>query len=133
MQRLGKGPEIELKISDPVNWEDLLRTMRAGRLRIAMLDGSVLNIGARSVMRIVKHDPQSQQTQIELQLGRLRGEVTKITQPGGSFQVRTQTAVMGVVGSIFLMNALRDMTEITCMCPEGSLRAGWQVQTLRRL
>ena len=119
VQRLGKGAEIELKISDPVNWEDLVRTMRAGRLRIAMLDGSVLNIGARSVMRIVKHDPQSQQTQIEIQLGRLGGEVTKVTQPGGSFQVRTQTAVMGVVGSIFLMNALRDMTEITCI--EGKL------------
>jgi hypothetical protein len=66
-------------------------------------------------MRITKHDAQSQQTQVELQLGRLRGEVAKITKPGGSFQVKTNTAVIGVVGTIFTAQALRNTTRVSCI------------------
>jgi ferric-dicitrate binding protein FerR (iron transport regulator) len=119
VQREGKGAEIQLKVPDPVHWEDVVRTLKTGRVRIALLDGSFLNVGARSVMRIVKHDVQSQQTEVELQLGRLRGEVVKITKPGGSFQVRTQTAVIGVVGTIFVIDAQARLTRVSCI--QGAL------------
>jgi ferric-dicitrate binding protein FerR (iron transport regulator) len=115
VQHLGKPGEVPLKLNDSVNWEDLVRTLRTGRVRVALLDGSFLNVGARSVMKIIKHDAQSQQTQIELQLGRLRGEVVKITKPGGGFQVRTQTAVIGVVGTIFVIEAFRNLTRVLCL------------------
>ena len=115
VQRPGQTAELPLKLSDSVNWEDVVRTLRTGRVRIALLDGSFLNVGARSVMKITKHDAQSQQTEIELQLGRLRGEVVKITKPGGGFQVRTQTAVIGVVGTIFVIEAFRDLTRVFCL------------------
>ncbi len=115
LQPQGKGAEIPLKVSDGVNWEDVVRTLRTGRVRIVLEDGSTLNIGARSVMRITKHDAQSQQTQVELQLGRLRGEVVKITKPGGSFQVKTNTAVIGVVGTIFTVQAQQNVSQVFCM------------------
>jgi len=111
----GQTAEGPLKLNDPVNWEDVVRTLRTGRVRVALLDGSFLNVGARSVMRITKHDAQSQQTEIELQLGRLRGEVVKITKPGGGFQVKTQTAVIGVVGTIFVIEAFRNFTRVFCV------------------
>jgi ferric-dicitrate binding protein FerR (iron transport regulator) len=111
--------EVPLELNDAVNWEDIVRTLRTGRVRIALLDRSFLNVGARSVMKITKHDAQSQQTEIELQLGRLRGEVVKITKPGGSFQVRTQTAVIGVVGTVFVIEAFRNLTRVLCV--EGAL------------
>jgi hypothetical protein len=110
VQRQGQPPEIPLNLSDNVNWQDMVRTLKNGRVRIALLDGSFLNIGARSMMRIVKHDPQTQQTQIELTLGRIRGEVIKLTKPGASFQVQTPTAVIGVVGTTFVVIASPKLT-----------------------
>ncbi|MFB3923453.1 MAG: FecR domain-containing protein [Terriglobia bacterium] len=115
VQHPGQTAELPLKLADPVVWEDTVRTLKTGRVRIALLDGSFLNVGARSMMKIVKHDTQSQQTQIELQLGRLRGEVVKITKPGGSMQVKTQTAVIGVVGTIFNVHALNNLTKVWCV------------------
>jgi hypothetical protein len=122
LQPQGKGAEIPLKVSDGVNWEDVVKTLKTGRVRIMLEDGSTLNIGARSVMRITQHDAQSQQTQVELQLGRLRGEVVKITKPGGNFQVRTNTAVIGVVGTIFTVEALRNVSRVFCMDGTVSVR-----------
>jgi len=115
VQHPGQAAELPLKVPDPLVWEDTVRTLKTGRVRIALLDGSFLNVGARSVMKIVKHDAQTQQTQIELQLGRLRGEVVKITKPGGGTQIRTQTAVIGVVGTIVNVQALRNLTRVFCL------------------
>ena len=41
--------------------------------------------------------------------------MVKITKPGGGFQVRTQTAVIGVVGTIFVIEAFRDLTQVFCV------------------
>ena len=119
VQHVGQK-EMGLKVQDPVLWEDLVRTIKNGRVRIELLDGSVLNVGVRSTMKITKHDPQSQQTQLEMTVGRLRGEVTKISKPGGSFQVRTQTAVIGVVGTVLVIWATPRFTRIWCI--EGTLQ-----------
>jgi hypothetical protein len=115
VQHQGDRQEIDLKLNDSVKWEDVIRTLRAGRVRIGLLDGSFLNIGVRSVMRITKHDAQTQQTQLELSLGHMRGEVIKLSRPAASFKVRTQTAVIGVVGTTFLVQALLDRTEVYCI------------------
>lgn len=115
VQRQGQGTPIPLNVRDQVNWQDLVETQNTGRVRVSLLDGSVLNVGARSVMRIVRHDPQSQQTQVEFTLGRMRGEVIKLTKPGSSFEVRTQTAVIGVVGTIFVIVAEPNLTRVFCI------------------
>lgn len=111
VQHEGKGTAIVLKLSDPILWEDLVATQGNGRIRITLDGGSFLNIGARSQMRIVQHDTQSQQTAVELKLGSLRGEVVKLTQ-GGKFETRTPTAVIGVVGTIFVANANPRLTRV---------------------
>ena len=77
--------------------------------------GASLNVGARSVMKITRHDPQSQQTEVELTVGRLRGEIVKFTKPGASFRVTTQTAVIGVVGAIVLIVATPKHTRVYCI------------------
>jgi len=115
VQRQGQTQPLPLKMQDAVNWEDTVRTERTGRVRIELLDGSSLNIGARSVFRVIKHDPQTQQTVVEMTLGKMRGEVVKLTKPGASFQVRTQTAVIGVVGTIFLIHAAANFTRVHCI------------------
>ena len=89
----------EAKKADPVEWNDILRTNDAGRMRVAMDDGSLLSIGAHSELRVIKHDPQSNQTVIEMLYGKARANVVPIKKQGGGFQVRTPTAVIGVLGT----------------------------------
>ena len=115
VQHPAQTSQLNLKVSDAVVWEDTVRTLGTGRVRIGLTDGSVLNVGVRSTMRIVKHDTQSQQTEIEMQLGKLRGQVVKLSKPGSSFQVKTQTAVIGVVGTIFVVTASARNTNILCI------------------
>ncbi len=115
VQRNGQTTPAPLKVQDPVYFQDVVRTLNTGRVRIALQDGSVLNIGARAEMRIVKHDAQTQQTAIELRAGKLRSEVQHITKQGGSFEVTTQTAVIGVVGTHFLVEADPKKTRVWCI------------------
>jgi ferric-dicitrate binding protein FerR (iron transport regulator) len=119
VQRQAAGAELPLNLHDEVNWQDLVKTEETGRVRIQLLDGSVLNVGARSQMRIIEHNPQTQQTQVELTVGRIRSQVVKLTKPGASFQMKTQTAVIGVVGTIFIVEATLTSTRVICI--EGTV------------
>lgn len=115
VQHPAQTTQASLKVSDSIVWEDTVRTLGTGRVRIGLTDGSVLNVGVRSTMRIVKHDAQSQQTEIEMQLGKLRGQVVKLSKPGSSFQVKTQTAVIGVVGTLLVVTASQTNTHVLCI------------------
>lgn len=95
----------EAKVADPVAWNDFLRTNEQGRMRVDLEDGSLLTVGAKSELRVVKHDAASQQSSIDLLYGKVRATVAPVTKPGGSFQVRTPTAVIGVIGSGVLADA----------------------------
>jgi uncharacterized protein YkwD len=108
----GKAAEAPLRINDSVYWEDLIRTVDLGRARLQLLDESMLNLGARSTMRIVQHDPQTQQTRLELTLGRVRAEVAEQTKTHSSFEMKTETATIGVVGTVFLAEAKERTTEV---------------------
>jgi len=94
-----------VKAKDGVNWNDLLKTDTAGRMRIGLDDGSILSVGTSSQLRVVKHDAQLQQTQLELGYGKLRSQVSKLTRQGSQFEVRTPTAVAGVIGTDFYLEA----------------------------
>ena len=95
---------------------DLLRTDDQGRVRIKLLDQSVLSIGVKSQLRVVRHDPASRQTSVELNFGKLRAQVAKITRAGGRFEVRTPTAVAGVIGTDFGVDASDpDVTKFICI------------------
>ncbi len=87
----------------PVLWEDLVNTQRQGRARVALDDGSILSVGSESSLRVTKHDPGAQQTQLDLTYGRIRSKTTAISRPGGSFEVRTPAGVAGVVGTDFYL------------------------------
>ena len=116
--RQGAAP-IPLHAMDPVYWQDLVRTEMYGRAKIELTGGSILTIGARSEMRIVKHDAATEQTQVELTAGRMRGQIVKLTKPGGSFQMKTQTAVIGVVGTDVIVISTADSTTVYCL--DGSV------------
>jgi hypothetical protein len=90
----------------------LVRTLQAGRAQITLLDGTTLNLGARSELKVLKHDPQSQQTQLELTVGKLEANVQKITAPGGKFQLRSKSAVIGTIDTAFVATVDGDTTKV---------------------
>src|ERR1700674_321767 len=84
-----------------VDWQDLVNTQVNGRARVALDDGSVLNVGSESSIKVEKHDAGAQQTQLELTYGKLRSQAQKIAKPDGKFEVRTPAGVAGVVSTDF--------------------------------
>jgi len=85
--------------SMPVNWGDVVNTGHLARARISLTDGSVLNVGSDSNLTVAKHDASSQQTDLDLNYGRVRAKAVKLVKPDSHFQIRTSVGVAGVVGT----------------------------------
>ena len=102
------------KAKDELDWNDLLKTAASGRLRAGLDDGSILSVGSNSELRVLQHDAASQQTSLEMDAGRLRSKVVKITQPNGKFEVHTPNAVIGVIGTDFYVEYANNKTTVIC-------------------
>lgn len=99
---IARGPKtLPASAKSVVDWQDLVNTQANARARIALDDGSVLNVGSDSSVKVVKHDAGAQQTELELTYGKLRTQAQKIAKPDGKFEVRTPAGVAGVVGTDF--------------------------------
>jgi ferric-dicitrate binding protein FerR (iron transport regulator) len=112
IQREGQPQQLPLRINEVVNWNDLVQTLQVGRAQIMLLDGSTLNVGARSSIRVLKHDPQAQQTQLEMTVGKVRADVQKITAPGGKFELTTKSAVIGTIDTSFVADSDDHQTRV---------------------
>lgn len=96
----------------PILWGDTLTTDRGGRARVTLDDGSILNVGSESSMRVVSHDAAAQRTQIQLAYGRMRASAVRLARAGSNFEVRTPTAVAGVVGTEFILIFINGITHL---------------------
>jgi len=105
------------KVQEAVAWNDLLKTDAHGRVRVGLNDGSILSVGSDSELRVVQHDAASQQTSLEVNFGKVRSQVEKITKPGGKFEIKTPNAVIGVIGTD-LYTAF-DGNKTTVICYKG--------------
>lgn len=113
-QRLGAQAQA------PVLWEDVVNTQRNARARIALDDGSILNVGAESSLRVAKHDPAAQQTELDLAYGRMRSRAVRVARPDGKYEVRTPAGVAGVVGTDFYVLFLNALMQVIVF--EGLVR-----------
>ncbi|HEV2022973.1 MAG TPA: FecR family protein, partial [Terriglobales bacterium] len=102
--------DVVAQVKDDLHWNDLLKTDASGRLRANLADGSLLSLGSTSQLRVAQHDAATQQTSLELNYGRLRSRVVKLTQPGAKFEVTTPHAVCGVIGTDFYIFVDADRT-----------------------
>jgi hypothetical protein len=103
---------IVAAVSDRIYWNDELRSGPTGRARIILKDGSQLNLGSDSSLRILQHDAQAQQTSIDLLVGRMRGQITKLTRPGAKFEIHTPVGVAGLVGTDFSLFVTDDYVDL---------------------
>jgi hypothetical protein len=95
-----------------VDWGDVVHTGDGGRARLALDDGSLLNVGSSSSLTVTQHNSAAQQTQIELTYGRLRSQVVKQTKPNAKFEIHSAVGVAGVVGTDFYLGYLNSMFQI---------------------
>jgi hypothetical protein len=95
-----------------VDWGDVVHTGDGGRARVALDDGSVLNVGSSSSLTVTQHNAASQQTQIELTYGRMRSQVVKQAKPNAKFEVHTAVGVAGVVGTDFFLGYLNGLFQL---------------------
>ena len=110
---LQHGTRVQLASAGAkVLWGDVVTTDPGGRARITLDDGSILNIGSDSSLRIVQHDAANQRTQVQLAYGRLRASAVRLARAGSNFEVRTPTAVAGVVGTDFITDFTNGMTSL---------------------
>jgi len=102
-----------------VSWDDLLHTDNQGKLRVQLLDQSLISLGPDSQVRVIRQAPSSDQSALELAYGKLRMRLVK--QPGQRFELRTPTAVAGVIGTDFGADAsVPGTTHFICL--EGEVR-----------
>ena len=107
-----EGKTIAASANFVVDWQDQINTQTNARARVGLDDGSVLNVGSDSLMRVVKHDATAQQTQLELTYGKLRSRAQKISKPVGKFEVSTAAGVAGVVGTDFYVDYADDTMNV---------------------
>jgi hypothetical protein len=111
---------INAAAKTPVDWQDLVNTQASGRARVALDDGSVLNVGSDSSVKVEKVDAGAQQTSLELAYGKLRTQAQKIAKPDGKFEVKTAAGVAGVVGTDFYVGYSNDVMNVVVY--EGLVR-----------
>ena len=114
------GQSIAADTKAPVYWQDELNTLASGRARVSLDDGSILNLGSSSNLRVAKHDAGQQQTELAVGLGKMRIQAQKISRPGGKFEVRTPAGVAGVIGTDFYVGYEGDTMRVIVF--EGRVR-----------
>jgi hypothetical protein len=89
-------------------------------VRILLENQAVLNVGARSTLRVVQVEAETEQSRLELELGRVRARIPKTQRGGEGFEVMTGQAVSGVVGTHFYVRG--DEKETTVISFEDRVR-----------
>ena len=117
-----RGPQqVPASTSQKVFWGDVINTGHLARARVALDDGSILSVGSDTNLAIAKHDAAQQQTDLDLNYGRVRAKAAKLVKPDAHFQIRTPVGVAGVVGTemaiIFDSNGLMQV-----YCIEGACK-----------
>lgn len=110
-QLLRPAETLAAAVGTAVLWNDLVETAVGGRVRITLGDGSILNVGSDSSLRVVQHQAQSRQTDLTLTFGKLRSRLRKLG-GGERFELRTNTAVLGVIGTDFFVEATATQTRV---------------------
>lgn len=109
------GGRVELQRDDPVYIGDVVRT-GSGRCKILFEDNSIMTLGTQTELKISEFlfDSQKQErsSMFDLITGKVKTLVGKLFSSATDFKVRTPSAVAGVRGTFFRIDA-SDKTDVT--------------------
>jgi hypothetical protein len=118
-----RGPQqVPASTNQPVFWGDTVNTGHLARARVNLTDGSILSVGSDSNLTIVKHDASAQQTDLDLNYGKVRAQAVKLVKPDAHFKVRTPVGVAGVVGTVMIVS-FDTLGNMNVICEEGTCQA----------
>lgn len=104
----GKIASKPAKLNESLYEGDLIATGNDGSLKAILNDDSVMDLGPNGVLRIDRYQASGtgdRTAVLSLLYGKLRALVTKAVNSSSTMEVRTPTAVMGVRGTEFIVNA----------------------------
>src|ERR1700728_3971589 len=77
-----RGPQqVPASTSEQVFWGDVINTGHLARARLARKNVSILIVSSDSNLTIAKHDAAQQQTDLDLNYGRVRSKAAKLVKP----------------------------------------------------
>jgi len=92
-----------LALDAPLFSSDVVITDDSGRVKISMIEGSVVFVGRKSRLSIDEYVVEKGELTsgtFNMLWGKVRFAVTKLRAPGASFNVNTSTATLGVRGTV---------------------------------
>ena len=110
----------KLKESDAVEENDRIRTQSSGRVRVVLNDGSILNVGQSSLLTVRATTATSRVGSLELAYGRVRAIVSPAKSAASPFEIRTATALCGVLGTTLFVDSSRDLTRIANLSDDAT-------------
>ena len=110
----------QLKEQDAIAENDRIRTQSSGRARVVLTDGSILNVGASTLFTVKSATPNTRAGSLEMAYGRIRAEIVALATSRRTFEVRTATAVCGVLGTTLFLDASRDLTRIANLSDDAT-------------
>jgi hypothetical protein len=115
--------QIPAAVNAQVFWGDTINTGHLARARVSLEDGSILSVGSDSNLMISTHDAGAQQTDLDLNYGRVRATAAKLVKPDAHFRVRTPVGVAGVVGTDMVVIFDTTGAQMNVICVEGTCQA----------
>ena len=104
----------------PIFKKDTLITTDKSRLNFILLDGSIMTMASNSKMKLTEavfnKETKIRTSFISMALGKVRFIVQKLKNfKESKFTIKTKTAVVGIRGSDFIINAAQTTTEVTTL------------------
>ncbi len=122
VQRQGQGAETALKGDDGIDVGDIVTTRENGRLQMVLSDGSQINVGSGSTVKVTTYQPVGHHTQVELNPGRLRVWQVPVGGPTSSWTLQTSTSAADLLGTEVIVEAQPDETTVYCLDGMTSVR-----------
>lgn len=95
------GRAQALKLHDPVNLGDILRTKSRSRVEVTFSDGNVLRLAESTRLRVTQYAPgENQKSYMNLFRGKTQSIVGALKK-GSQYEIHTPTAICGVRGTNF--------------------------------
>lgn len=113
--KYGKSEFKGLKIGSGIKVGAVVATGKKSRLELKLADNSVIRLGSRSTLTLTQamfSGQGNKKVSARLWRGKAYAVVKKLTGDDSAFQVKTSTAVAGVRGTAFRINANRDKSTV---------------------
>ena len=119
----GTAAAVEVNRNDPLFWRDWFETKERGRARLGLKDGSVINVGSQARLQVLEHEQAAETTELLLQAGKARTWIRRQSTPGRKFQVRTNAAVIGFIGTHVYVESTETLTTVINVSGQSSIRS----------